>query len=199
MGPPAKITRREGRTGPLLLTSSGLGYPRRRGCSPPPPQLRTHSLSPLTFTSAERGVAEVRSEPADQPGCPKEQPGHSAGSQDAGARRPRRALGASCGHGRNLSTPSMRSPSRVTGTERRKHFHPGSREASPLAPPLVIPAGAGRGAAQAQAERSLLPWERSSGRPGGPLDRGSCLRTALPALSPASCPQPDECGLGPCL
>lgn len=123
---PAKLTRWKGRTGPLWLTSSVLGYPRRRGCSPPPPQLRTHSLSshPLTFTSAEGGVTEVRGEPADQPGCPEEQPGHGAGSQDAGARRPRGAREASCGHGGNLSTPSVLPPSPVTGTERCLHFHP---------------------------------------------------------------------------
>lgn len=159
MGPPAKITRREGRTGTLLLTSSGLGYPRRLGCSPPPPQLRTLSLSPLTFTSAERGVAEVRGEPADQPGCPKEQPGHSAGSQDAGARRPRGALGASCGHGRNLSTTSVRSPSPVTRTERRKHFHP-------------------RITLQIQVPERPVPWPRpSSSRPG----RGEGLRKRKPS------------------
>lgn len=114
---PAKITRWEGRTEPLWLTSSVLGYPRRRGGSPPPP-------SPLTFTSTEGGVAQVRGEPADQPGCPEEQPGHSAGSQDAGARRPRGARGASCGLGGNLSTPSVLSPSPVTGTEHCLHFHP---------------------------------------------------------------------------
>lgn len=45
-------------------------------------------LRPLIFTSAEGGVAEVRGEPADQSSCPEEQPGHGAGSQDAGARRP---------------------------------------------------------------------------------------------------------------
>lgn len=155
------------------------------------------------YTSAEGGVAEVRGEPADQPGCPEEQPGHGAGSQDAGALRPRGARGASCGHGGNLSTSSVLSPSPVTGTERCEHFHPRTTlqlqvpEWPAPGPALISPVEAGREAAQAQSACPLLPRERSLGRPGGALDQ------ALGPHSPRSTPLPVHnrmcAGWAPCL
>lgn len=181
----------------MLLTSSGLRYHRRRGCSPPPPQLRASSLDSLTFTSAEGGVAEVRGEPADQPGCPEEQPGQGAGSQDAGTRRPRRARGASCGHGRNTSTASvLLHLSPVTRTDCGLCFHPRTTlqlqipQRPALAPPLI--AQPGRGKRLRKRNPCALgclgndPWLGE----GGALAGLWTQRAALGPHSPSSAPFP---------
>lgn len=66
------------------------------------------------YTRAEGGVADVRGEPADQPSRPEEQPGHSVGSQDAGAPTPERGARDELRSRRQAALP----PAPVTGTER---------------------------------------------------------------------------------
>lgn len=75
---------------------------------------------PWALTRAEGGVADVRGEPADQPSRPEEQPGHSVGSQDAGAPTPDRGARNELRSRRQAALP----PAPATGTERSVRERP---------------------------------------------------------------------------